>query len=451
MGQDNLCVGLGAQRARLQQGLCKPDAAGVDIQARLDVVQGIDHAVQGIPEDIVKGVLGVVTYANLHGLNLEGAVHRQGRLGCTRGLGLANVRLPEEELAVQVGHLNAVHVGDCELALRPAASSHHRKALEELAAQSSSTHHEQLHVAECLLEGLAMDGDLVVVAAADGSPVTGVLGRDQLEHVDVEALVEGRVLAGELHDLLCNNAAKEGGDWANHAPAEDRRILHNVLVDLLDRKRLLGSLCFPRLVDVLGQLHAGGGRRRVADGGQAAVLLPVAPQRLHREVELLRAAELRKVGHREVLATLGLRLHQAAPQGGELDRVGDLDLGHDALPDIRGVSGRVPDSEGVRAGDLDLPGLPVVQLAHALHFPEDDPVIILEAVPPLVVRVHGARCLLGDARDDGAPRLLAVLVAAAEAVAVVDKHSAGESEAVCGDEANGRRVRPAELVPPQKL
>lgn len=57
--------------------------------------------------------------------------------GCSRGFGLAQVLLAEEELAVEVGGLDVVGVGDCELAVR--AEVHHCEVFEQLTPDSSST------------------------------------------------------------------------------------------------------------------------------------------------------------------------------------------------------------------------------------------------------------------------------------------------------------------------
>mmetsp|Transcript_10588 Transcript_10588/g.33492 ORF Transcript_10588/g.33492 Transcript_10588/m.33492 type:complete len:836 (-) Transcript_10588:341-2848(-) len=450
-GQDHLHVGLRAQGPGLQQRLPKPHAPRVDVHARLDVVEGIDDAVQGVPKDVVEGVLRVAAHPHLHGLHLQGGVHRRRCLGCDPRLGMSDVGRPEQELAVQVGNLDPVHVGDRKSALLPTANTHHGKALQELAAQGSSAHDEELRIAERLLERLAENGNLVVVPTAHWSPITWIFSWKQFKHVDVKALVQGRVLAGEFHDLLCNHAAEEGGHGADHAPAEERHLLHDIFIHLFDKECFLSPLCLPRRVKVLGQLHASGRRGGVTGAWKAAVLLPVLPHCLDSQVQLLGAPKFGHVGHCELLATLRLRLHQGACEGRELHLLRHLDLGHDALPQVVGVAAGVLDGEGVGARDLDLPGLAAVQLRHALDLPEGDPVVVLEAVPPFVVRVHGAGALLRHARDDGAPGLLAIHVSAAEAISEVNKDSTGQAEGVCNNEADRGRSRAAKLVVPQEL
>jgi len=58
----------------------------------------------------------------------------------------------------------------------------------------------------------AVDFDLVVVSAVHGGSVDLALG-EGVKDVVVEPLFEGSVFSGVLHDLLSNNATKEGSHW----------------------------------------------------------------------------------------------------------------------------------------------------------------------------------------------------------------------------------------------
>mmetsp|Transcript_75622 Transcript_75622/g.175330 ORF Transcript_75622/g.175330 Transcript_75622/m.175330 type:complete len:368 (+) Transcript_75622:1073-2176(+) len=216
--QHHLDVGLRAQCARLQKWFAKPHAAGIHVHSRLKVIQSVDCTIQGIPENIIKRVLGVVADTDLQGVHLECLIHGHGCLGCRQRFRLANVCLPEEELAVEVGNLNPVHVCDGELTLWPAASTHHSKALQELTPESAGPHKEKLHIAKCLLIGLPKDGNLVSVATVGWCTIAGILRWDQLKHVNVQALVKRGVLAGELHHFLCNHTAQEGCHGTDRAP-----------------------------------------------------------------------------------------------------------------------------------------------------------------------------------------------------------------------------------------
>ena len=56
---DHLRVAFGPKRAALQQGLAEVHAARVHVQARVHIVQSVDHHVQIGPEGVVKDVLAV--------------------------------------------------------------------------------------------------------------------------------------------------------------------------------------------------------------------------------------------------------------------------------------------------------------------------------------------------------------------------------------------------------
>mmetsp|Transcript_76380 Transcript_76380/g.220748 ORF Transcript_76380/g.220748 Transcript_76380/m.220748 type:complete len:247 (+) Transcript_76380:1263-2003(+) len=218
--QDHLRVRLRAERPRFEQGLAKPDATGVDIHARLHIVQRVHHGVQAGPKVVIeRPVLGLLADANLQSLDLERRVHLLHGPGRGGGLRLADVVLPEQELTVQVRDLDPVHVRHRDFPAAPAASAEHRERLQVLAAQRSGANEEKLQLAEALLEGPAEDGNLVVVAPAHRLAVRrrrlGLL--QQLEHVQVQQLPQGRVLACELHDLLGDDAAEEGRHGCDHA------------------------------------------------------------------------------------------------------------------------------------------------------------------------------------------------------------------------------------------
>mmetsp|Transcript_6463 Transcript_6463/g.19123 ORF Transcript_6463/g.19123 Transcript_6463/m.19123 type:complete len:555 (+) Transcript_6463:1017-2681(+) len=447
--QHHLHVGLRPQGAGLQQRLGEPHAAGVHVDPRLDVVQGVDDGVQAHPKRVIERVLGVHSDPDLHRGHLERTVHG---LGCSRGrqrLWLPDITLSKKKLPVQVRDLDAVHVSDGDLPVRAAASADHGQALQVLAAERPRADQEDLEVRNPLLEGLAEDRHLVVVAAAERLPIRRQLRGHELEHIEIQPLVQGRVLASEFDHLLGHDAAEEGGHRADHAASEKRGLGDDVSVHLLNRQCAL--LLLPGVVYLLGERDALRGRGRVPDGGQLPVLLPVALDGLHGKVQLLGPAELGQVGHAQVLAALGPRLRQGPLVRGEPQRRGHLDLADDALPRIRRIPRCVLDREGVRARHPDLPGRRAVQLGHPLDLPEGDPVAVLEAVAPLVVRVHSARVFLRHACHNGVPRLLPVLVSDGEAVAVIDEGRAAQAEAIRRDETHLRRPRPAQLVAPNQL
>ena len=96
-------------------------------------------------------------------------------------------------------HLDDVHVCDPELAIIASTGTHHGEALEVLAAQSPTPHHEDLHVPHTGHEVLAKDSDLVVVARPHRrAGVAGNSVSDQGHVLMVHPLLDG----GELASLL---------------------------------------------------------------------------------------------------------------------------------------------------------------------------------------------------------------------------------------------------------
>ena len=93
---DHLRVALGPERAALQQGLAEVDAAGVHVQPRDHIVQGIDHHVQVGPGGVVEDILRVWGDAVLQRTHFERRVDVlcRGRRHCRLGAaGQSNITI----------------------------------------------------------------------------------------------------------------------------------------------------------------------------------------------------------------------------------------------------------------------------------------------------------------------------------------------------------------------
>ena len=67
--------------------------------------------------------------------------------GCSDlGLKLADVRGPEEKLAVQIGRVNCVHIDDVDV-----HKSHHREILHDFAAEAAGADHQHFDIFHHLL------------------------------------------------------------------------------------------------------------------------------------------------------------------------------------------------------------------------------------------------------------------------------------------------------------
>ena len=77
-----ICVlPLGAEGSGLEQRLAKVHAAGVDVQARVDVVERVHHDVEALPELVVEHVFGVRGDAVLQRAHIERGIDRLGGVG----------------------------------------------------------------------------------------------------------------------------------------------------------------------------------------------------------------------------------------------------------------------------------------------------------------------------------------------------------------------------------
>mmetsp|Transcript_38666 Transcript_38666/g.124258 ORF Transcript_38666/g.124258 Transcript_38666/m.124258 type:complete len:343 (+) Transcript_38666:1401-2429(+) len=180
---DGVHVARGAHGAALQQRLLVLHTLVVDVEARLHVIQGIADAIEAHPEIIVELVLGLGTDEHLQSLHLHARVHdlRHARGGSA--LRLADVVLAEQELPRQVRELDAVRICDGQEAILTTADAIECVVLEELAAESSTSHHEVPQVRQLLDEAMAIHRGEVVVAAALRGAIRRKVVRESLDGI----------------------------------------------------------------------------------------------------------------------------------------------------------------------------------------------------------------------------------------------------------------------------
>mmetsp|Transcript_36297 Transcript_36297/g.116937 ORF Transcript_36297/g.116937 Transcript_36297/m.116937 type:complete len:491 (-) Transcript_36297:892-2364(-) len=280
--QHDLRVALCAERARLEQRLCEEDAAAVDVETRLDVVERVHHHVEGAPEGRVEDALCLRRDAVLQRARVQLRVHPRDGLHGGERLGLAHVVVSEEELARQVRLFDNVVVGDGELAAVAARDAEHGEALEELTAERARADQKDVELAQLADEGSAKDGRLCRVPPRRVQRLGRHLARGErlgraLERVQVEALHNRVELARRgLDDLLADYAAEDGRHRReNRAGAAREQPDHSAPA---------------RVVELL---HLGVGGRRVVDAArQAEQLLGRRVVRRRRQ----RAAVCRAVG-----------------------------------------------------------------------------------------------------------------------------------------------------------
>mmetsp|Transcript_38460 Transcript_38460/g.96752 ORF Transcript_38460/g.96752 Transcript_38460/m.96752 type:complete len:1041 (+) Transcript_38460:293-3415(+) len=422
---DDLAVGLGAERATLQQRLLVEDATRVHVATGGHVVEGVAHAVQRVPEGVVKVVLAVGADQLLVALNVHLWIHDACRVRGAHTLLLADVLLAEEELTVQVAHLDAIHVRDVNGAT-VGAHTHQRKALQVLAAERTTAHHEPDLFAQLLLEGGAQHRDLVIVARADRRGVRRHVVAEQLKVVDVEPLVRGRVLAELLDHLLRGHAAQEGTHATELGARVQRHVAHGLLAQLVDDERSATLLLLRAMLcqEALGQHHALVGVRLVVQLGQCRVLGLELPERQTGKVQLVAGGvhnELHAVRMLDGELALLHRVHQRLGERAEGHDARRLHLGHVAAASVRRELGHV--QVGVLLHELEVEAvrnealarlavlggvaavhaldgaLHLVQLHHAVDVLELDQLAFVKAVRLLghleEQSRHGARGLTG--------------------------------------------------------
>ncbi len=77
---DHLRVGLCAESPRLEERLGIPDAAGVDVETSLDVIDGVYNEVEVLPEVIVEDILGLLRDIGLVSSHIQVVVDLFGNM-----------------------------------------------------------------------------------------------------------------------------------------------------------------------------------------------------------------------------------------------------------------------------------------------------------------------------------------------------------------------------------
>lgn len=282
--------------------------------------------------------LGLCSDPVLVGLDLAGEL-RVHLCRCSCGclcLVLAEVARAEQELSVQVGLLDRVHVGHVDLAVRSGSESHHRPVLEHLAPDRTRPDEELSVVGDLGVERKTENGDLAVVPRSLRLAV--LLGRERrrqrLERVKVEVL-DHRVELGRarLEHLL----GDEPSEHSVHRRERTRRLVRELGEDLLVQLvvRRVG------LEERVGNLDDLGSVLGVSGAGQARVLRLEQREGLVTVVERLRSVPLCVVGDEELWA------RERLGEGLERDDLWHLDLGEHTPASVLGQAGRVPDRERV--------------------------------------------------------------------------------------------------------
>ena len=237
---NHLRVGLGAESTGLEQWLLVPNTLLVDVESSLNVVDGVDDEVETFPEVVIEKIFSLRGDEGLMGCDLEGWVHVLGLAAGSLSLRFADIWLSEEELTIEVGHLDVVIVGHSDGTIS-ASESHESHSLDVFAAESSGADHESLGVSELFLDLTTVDSDLVVVSAIHWSSV-GFAFRQRLEAIVVSPLLQWHVLSCELDDFLGNESTEHSALRSDRALRKVGNLGHDLLINFLKSHRAFALL-----------------------------------------------------------------------------------------------------------------------------------------------------------------------------------------------------------------
>ena len=432
---NHLRVSLGAESTRLKKGLAVPDALAIDVETRLDVIDGIDDEVEAFPEIIVEDILSFFSDEGLMNSHLEIGVHDLCFAACTLRLGMTNIGLTEEELTVQVGYFNVVIIGDSDGTSRATGETHEGHGLSVLAAESTGTNHESLGSTELLLNLATVDLDLVVVTTVHGLAVDVVTFWEGLEAVVVGPLLEGHILASELDDLLSDEASKHGAHGGNGARAISSDLADDALINFLDGHgtfSLVSSVEGFRSFYYLSEVSLG--VSWVATFGITEVV-----DSANSEVKVLRSSHA-EVVHVEWLehaigsAASGILSSRYEVFEGDLH--GYIDILDETLTRVcTEVCSVEAELEAVGTGIEDLDGSSLIELCHALNLYELDVITVLISMALILVHVyHGVLTLLNAANNELAVGFT-IFVGDGEVGTVVKEGVGRDTHSLCEDEA----------------
>mmetsp|Transcript_33024 Transcript_33024/g.92449 ORF Transcript_33024/g.92449 Transcript_33024/m.92449 type:complete len:457 (-) Transcript_33024:469-1839(-) len=430
-------MALGAHCPRLEERALGRSAALIDVAPCLDIIQSVQDAVPAVEEVVVVNILRLWLDAALVRVDVHARVHLEGGPRGGRGLGMANVRVAKQELAVQIAALDDVVVRHDQFsACLFQAAPHHGKRLQQLAADRPGPHHKQPQLLQLRVGLVAQADDLPVVAALLQLYV--IVPRGNFLKVQVKVLVEGCELPRyTLQHLLSYTTTDKRRDGGELSLPRIRHQLDKLVIHLPDT----GGGVLRNFA-----VHQGGlGEDLVGISGPGgrptAFCIVEGVDRTVGEMDLGGGVQFGKIAEEE------LGFVQRVGEGSMVHRDDLLHLLGDARPlDVGGGLGTVKINDKLVGARrlLHHMVLAPIQLVHPLDLAEHDPVTLVQ--PVQVVGQAPDRGLLSahNVPNDDFLELLAVLVVHLEALPHVDKDRARQPARLAAYETN--IVTPAVIV-----
>ena len=102
VGNNHLRVGFSSESTRLKQWLGVPYALTINVEASLDIIDGVNNEIKRLPEFIIENIFGLWCNECLVSCHLKLGIHDLRLSASSLRLGKANIGLSEKELTVQV-------------------------------------------------------------------------------------------------------------------------------------------------------------------------------------------------------------------------------------------------------------------------------------------------------------------------------------------------------------
>lgn len=313
---------------------------------------------------------------------------------------MANIVLSEEELTVEVGHLDVIVVSTVDETTIATTDTHDGKGLDELTAESTGTNHEKIDLLEILLNLATVNANLVVIATTLGLAVN-LSTRKTLEDIVMQPLVKRSVLASLLDELLSDDTTEESSEGRDRALRERGALLDNLVLEL--GLKLSGSN------PLLGELNASVG---ISGSGVSVVGGNELEYGGKTNMELVGAAKLTEIGGvEEAKLSAGNGVREGLLPGVVRDFLGHLLVLDGTLTLVVRELGRIElKRKRVRLGADNLGRRQIVDLGHALNLGEHNIVTLLIGMALVLVHLNGRPLALLNEGDDELSGVLTVVV-----------------------------------------
>lgn len=117
------------------------DTSSIHINTRIDVIKRITNTIKILEKRVIIDLLSVSANSIRMRMNIQLRIHLLRGQRSNSRLKLLNIVRSEEELSIQIGLFDSIHVGDDDLpAIGSGTKTDHGEILEVLASECSGAH-----------------------------------------------------------------------------------------------------------------------------------------------------------------------------------------------------------------------------------------------------------------------------------------------------------------------